>query len=104
MHRQVGVLKFDRNGLARRGLLVRQLVMPGLVEESAAIFRWMAKTLSPDTYVNIMAQYRPANRVPSDPRGGGPYAAIARTPRLDELEAAYNAAEQAGLWRFDERI
>jgi len=104
MHRQVGDLHFDRRGLARRGLLVRHLVMPGKLDESAAIFRWLAETLSPDTYVNVMAQYRPAHRVGEvRAKGNRPYADIDRRPRASELAEAYAAARRAGLWRFDER-
>ena len=106
MHRQVGVLKFTPDGLACRGVLVRHLVMPGQADESAAIFDWLARELSPDTYVNIMAQYRPDYEVgrvaDSGPRAGQPrYAEINRRPRRDELEAAYEAARKAGLWRVD---
>src|SRR5262249_56739151 len=59
MHRQVGVLRFGPEGLARRGVLVRHLVMPGQEEEAAAIFEWLAREVSPDTYVNVMGQYPP---------------------------------------------
>ncbi len=99
MHRQVGVLRFGPDGLARRGVLVRHLVMPGQVDESAAIFRWL-HSLSPDTYVNIMGQYRPEHRVPRSER----YADIDRRPHRDEMQAAFAAARHAGLWRFDERL
>ncbi len=99
MHRQVGVLRFGRDGLARRGVLVRHLVMPGLIDESAAIFRWLHDEMSPDTYINIMGQYRPNHRVPQNDR----YAGIDRRPRGDELVAAFDAARGAGLWRVDKR-
>jgi putative pyruvate formate lyase activating enzyme len=99
MHRQVGVLVTDRDGLACRGVLVRHLVMPGLGAETAAIFNWLSETLSPDTYVNVMAQYRPAYRVPGDPR----YTDIDRRPLPGELAQAMTAAEEAGLWRLDAR-
>ncbi len=104
MHRQVGPLKFGPDGLARRGVLVRHLVMPGGQEESAAIFGWLARDVSPDMYVNIMEQYRPefeVGRVGSD--GHPRYAEINRRPRPEEITAAYEAANQAGLWRLDER-
>jgi putative pyruvate formate lyase activating enzyme len=100
MHRQVGPLRFDRAGLACRGLLVRHLVMPGQTDESSAILRWLADEVSPDTYVNIMAQYRPEHRVPGSDR----YADINRRVARDEIAAAYRAARDAGLWRFDERV
>ena len=104
MQRQVGPLKFGRDGLAKRGVLVRHLVMPGLVEEAAAIFEWLARTLSPDTYVNIMGQYRPEFQVGSVADDGRKrYAEIDRRPSRSELDDAYAAARRAGLWRFDER-
>lgn len=99
MHRQVGVLRFGPDGLAKRGVLVRHLVMPGQLDEAAAIFGWLADALSPDTYVNIMAQYRPEHRVSSSDR----YLDINRRPRSDEVAAAVQAARAVGLWRLDER-
>jgi len=96
MHRQVGPLRFDRNGLAVRGVLVRHLVMPGGVEDSCAIMRFLAREVSPDTFVNIMDQYRPAGAVPE-----GRYPELCRRPRQEEIEAVYRCARAAGLWRFD---
>ena len=100
MHRQVGDLVVDGDGVAVRGLLVRHLVMPGQTAEAEAIFTWLAKEVSPDTYVNIMAQYRPEYRVPGESK----YASIDRRPQSQEIAAAYRAANDAGLWRFDERL
>ena len=102
MHRQVGELRFGKNGLARRGLLVRHLVMPGQRDEAAAIFRWLAEDISTDTYVNIMGQYRPEHQVgPADAKGR--YADINRCPSSADMAAAYTVARDAGLHRFDER-
>jgi len=104
MHRQVGPLKFGPDGVARRGVLIRHLVMPGQLDETSAIFNWLANELSPDTFVNIMGQYRPAyevGRIAQDDERK--YAEIGRCPTLDELKAAYRAARDAGLWRFDQR-
>jgi len=104
MHRQVGVLKMGSDGTARRGVLVRHLVMPGQGEESAAILEWLAREVSPDTYVNVMAQYHPAHHVGQpDAQGRRRFAEVARTPRPTELEEAHEAARRAGLWRLDER-
>jgi len=104
MHRQVGPLKFGPDGLARRGVLVRHLVMPGQLNESEAIFSWLADEVSRDTYVNIMGQYRPDFEVGDIARNGTPkYTAIDRRPHTRELEAAFNAAHRAGLRRFDTR-
>ena len=105
MHRQVGVLRFGPDGLARRGVLMRHLVMPGQSAEAEAIFRWLAEELSPETYVNIMGQYRPEYEVGQIARDGvaAKYAELDRRPAEEELERAYAAARRAGLWRFDER-
>jgi putative pyruvate formate lyase activating enzyme len=100
MARQVGPLRFGPDGVARRGLLVRHLVMPGLLNESAAIFQWLANEISPDTYVNIMDQYRPEYEVG---RAASKYGDLARRPRSGEIERVYATAKAAGLWRFDER-
>ncbi len=104
MHRQVGELRFGPDGLARRGLLVRHLVMPGQSDEAAAIARWLAETLSPDTYLNLMDQYRPQYQVGDRRSDGTPkYPDIERRPAGEELRAARDAARAAGLWRIDER-
>jgi putative pyruvate formate lyase activating enzyme len=104
MHRQVGPLRFGPDGLARRGLLVRHLVMPDGVGEFAAIAEWLAEEISPDTYVNIMGQYRPEFQVGEKSKDGlGQYAEIDRRPSRSEIDDAYTAARKAGLWRFDER-
>jgi putative pyruvate formate lyase activating enzyme len=102
MQRQVGPLRFDRDGVARRGVLVRHLVMPGQLEESREIFHFLADQISRDTCVNIMAQYRPDNEV----RGmhGNGFDDINRRPTAEEISAAYQAARDVGLWRFDKRL
>ena len=66
MHRQVGDLVIDKNGIARRGLLVRHLVLPGGLAGTAEIMEFIAKEISQDTYINIMAQYD-LNTVPEYP-------------------------------------
>lgn len=102
MHRQVGPLAMGSDGAARRGLLVRHLVMPGLEAESRAILRWLAEEISPDTYVNIMDQYRPCHRVGERlPRSGRRYETIDRRPSREEIASAFSAARESGLWRFD---
>jgi putative pyruvate formate lyase activating enzyme len=96
MHRQVGGLVFDERGLARRGLLVRHLVMPGLVQETEAILRWIAEELGPDTYVDVMAQYYPAGRT-------GEFPEIDRRLYRSEFEHALAIADELGLLRLDQR-
>jgi putative pyruvate formate lyase activating enzyme len=100
MHRQVGDLRFGADGLARRGLLVRHLVMPGQEDEAAAIFGWLAEAISPDTYVNVMGQYRPEYKV----AGADRYADIDTPVGGADLTAAVAAARRAGLWRLDRRV
>ncbi|HSF85648.1 MAG TPA: radical SAM protein [Acidimicrobiia bacterium] len=97
MHRQVGVLRFGHDGLAKRGVLVRHLVMPGQLDEASEIFRWLANELSPDTYVNVMGQYRPEHKVAGNDR----YTDVNRRPTGREIGAAHRAARNAGLWRID---
>jgi putative pyruvate formate lyase activating enzyme len=96
MHRQVGPLEVDGDGLATRGVLVRHLVMPGLLDETRAIFAFLADEVSRDTYVNIMGQYRPEYRAAEYPE-------IARRPTELEMRTAHAHAVAAGLHRFDER-
>jgi putative pyruvate formate lyase activating enzyme len=98
MHRQVGDLVTDREGLATRGLLVRHLVMPGGREDTAAILAWLHE-LSPATYVNVMDQYHPDGLVLRDAR----YAELARPSSHEEYRDALALARAAGLTRIDER-
>jgi putative pyruvate formate lyase activating enzyme len=93
MHRQVGDLVVNEHGLARRGLLLRHLVMPGGLEETGEILRFVAHAISPDTFVNVMPQYRPAGLASR-------YPAIGRPLRGTEFHAAMQIARDAGLQRF----
>jgi putative pyruvate formate lyase activating enzyme len=102
MHRQVGPLRTGPDGIARRGVLVRHLVVPGRLEETREIFRWLADEISPDTYVNIMDQYRPEYRVGESQRDGSKrFEEIDRRPTREEIVRARELAREAGLWRFD---
>ncbi len=98
MHRQVGPLVLDEGGMARRGLIVRHLVMPGEIAGTREIMQWIARELGSDTYVNIMAQYYPAGRVLL-----GEYAEINRHISDAEFHQALAAARGAGLCRLDAR-
>jgi putative pyruvate formate lyase activating enzyme len=109
MHRQVGALRLDRRGVACRGVLIRHLVMPGQLDQSRAIFHWLADELSPDTFVNIMPQYHPEHEVGTIAAAGRRDAGSKRYAEIDrrlsprEYAAACASARAAGLWRFDER-
>jgi putative pyruvate formate lyase activating enzyme len=98
MHRQVGDLVCDDRGLARRGVILRHLIMPGLLEETDAILRWVADELGTGCYVNLMAQYYVSGRVGRD----GEYVEIARRIHLEEYEQALAVARELGL-RLDPR-
>lgn len=96
MHRQVGVLKTDGQGVARRGLMIRHLVMPNQAAGTEEFVHWVADKLSKDTYVNIMAQYRPEYRA-------GDYPKIARAITPEEFLEAIDQAQAAGLTNLDRR-
>lgn len=100
MHRQVGPLVMDSQGLAQRGVLVRHLVMPGDAAGSREIFRFLARELSEDTWVNIMDQYHPDGMVLRQPEK---YASIGRRISRREYQEAVAMASDEGLHRFDTR-
>ena len=99
MHRQVGDLVCDEDGLALRGLLVRHLVMPEGLAGSEGVMEFLAG-LSADTYVNVMDQYGPAGKVRQLPER---YGDIDRRVRAHEVGEAIDLARAAGLWRLDQR-
>ena len=96
MQRQVGELKMDEQGLAKRGILVRHLILPTGVAGTRDVTKFLAREISPDTYINIMAQYSPAGKVSAE-----------KCPELNrritqqEYADAVTAAQKAGLHRFD---
>jgi putative pyruvate formate lyase activating enzyme len=99
MHRQVGFLKIDADGLATRGVLIRHLVMPGCLDDTRAILEWIAGELGTDTYINLMDQYRPAGRVCAER-----YPEIDRALLSAEFRKAHEIAAGLGLLRLDERL
>jgi putative pyruvate formate lyase activating enzyme len=98
MHRQVGELTVDEDGLAVRGVLIRHLVMPGRLDDTRRIMEWIAG-LSRDSYVNVMDQYYPAWKAKTNPR----FAGINRRLSRPEVSQALDLARAAGLWRLDDR-
>jgi putative pyruvate formate lyase activating enzyme len=96
MHRQVGNLIIEDHGLARHGLLVRHLVMPEDVAGTPAVMQWIADELSPETFINLMAQYHPEGKV-----SRSDYTKINRRVTPLEYERALEAAWHAGLKRLD---
>ncbi len=119
MHAQVGDLCFTGDGIAKKGLLVRHLVMPGYEDEGAQIMRFLADEVSKDCFVNIMEQYHPDAYVGKPKRktnqGAGAvadggqeemnerrYNEINRAVSMEEVSVVRQAAENAGLWRFSD--
>ena len=98
MHQQVGPLEVDAEGLAKRGLIIRHLVMPGALEETRAILEWIADRLGRGTYVNLMDQYYPAGKV-----GSAQYPELNRRLTFREFDEARTIARELGLRRLDVR-
>jgi putative pyruvate formate lyase activating enzyme len=96
MHRQVGDLVIDANGIAQRGLLVRHLILPNNLAGTSDIVRFLADEVSVDTYLNLMDQYRPAYKIHNDPQ-------LNRPLKPEEYQQALELAHSAGLRRLDQR-
>ena len=94
MHRQVGDLQTNEQGISTRGLLVRHLVLPNGLAGSDEIVRFLADEISKDTYLNLMDQYRPAYHAPQFPEINRPSTAL-------EYQSALLIAQTAGLHRLD---
>lgn len=95
MQRQVGILTLDRKGVAERGLLLRHLIMPGGLEETRHILRFIARKISPATFINIMGQYHPCGRAHAFPE-------IDRQITAKEYRQELEDAEEAGLTRTEQ--
>ena len=96
MHRQVGDLVIDDKGIATRGLLVRHLVLPAKLSGTDDVLRFLAEEISPDTYVNIMDQYRPCYRAHE-------HASLDRRVSRADFQHALRSARHYGLDRLDGR-
>jgi putative pyruvate formate lyase activating enzyme len=96
MHRQVGDLVVDEEGIATRGILLRHLVMPGGLAGTKDIMHFVAREISADTYVNIMDQYRPCGTARRCPP-------IDRSITAGEYEEALAAVRREGITRLDSR-
>lgn len=93
MHRQVGDLILDEDGIAVRGLIVRHLVLPGELAGTEGTMRFLAEEISRDTYVNVMDQYHPCYRAFDQPP-------LDRSITRREFTGALQAARRVGLYRF----
>lgn len=92
MHRQVGDLEISADGIARKGLLIRHLVLPNNIAGSEEVLEFIAKEISPGTFVSIMSQYHPANRTEKFPE-------LSRKVSAKEYERVVKKAENLGLER-----
>ena len=93
MHRQVGDLQIDENGIATRGLLLRHLVMPSGIAGTGEVMSFIANHVSKNTYVNIMDQYRPCGKAHLVEE-------LARPVSETEFTKAVEEAKDAGITRF----
>ena len=96
MHRQVGDLQIDEQGVAQRGLLVRHLVLPNRLSGVGEVERFLAQEVSTNTYLNIMAQYHPCYKAFGIPQ-------LARPVNRQEFSEAIDLAHQQGLYRLDKQ-
>jgi putative pyruvate formate lyase activating enzyme len=92
MYRQVGNLHIDRKGIAKRGLLIRHLVLPDNLSGSEKVIDFIADEISKDSYVNIMDQYHPAFKASENDK-------LNRRINPDEYEKVIAYAKQKGLHR-----
>lgn len=90
MHRQVGLLELDSRGIAKKGLLIRHLVLPGNLSGTEEILRFISEKISPDTHISLMRQYFPAHRADSHPL-------LKRRITDEEYEKARIKMEEFGL-------
>ncbi|MGD9824371.1 radical SAM protein [Desulfobacter sp.] len=93
MHRQVGDLQLDENGIATRGVLVRHLVMPSGIAGTGEVMSFIANHVSRNTYVNIMDQYRPCGKA-RHVKG------LENPVSVTEFNKAVEEAKNAGISRF----
>lgn len=96
MHRQVGDLVLDEQEVACRGVLVRHLVLPDGLAGTKEIMHFLARDISPRTYVNVMGQYRPCGRAYENP-------SLAKFLSGEEHRKALEIAREAGLTRLDRK-
>jgi len=94
MHRQIGDLVINQQGIATKGLLVRHLVLPEKMAGTEQIMHFLSKEISPETYVNIMPQYRPCGK-------SYLHEQLGRSISSAEFHEAIELAKKAGITRLD---
>ena len=97
MHRQVGDLEINEDGVAQRGLFVRHLVLPYGLAGTKRIVEYLSKEISPDTYVNIMSQYHPCHKAFQ-------IQSLYRRISSTEFRKALFLTKESGLTRLDKAV
>ncbi|OEG70586.1 radical SAM protein [Candidatus Endomicrobiellum trichonymphae] len=90
MKRQVGDLTVDDGGIAQKGIIVRHLVLPGNIENTKKALEFIAKELSENTYVSLMAQYHTAHKSSN-------FEELSRSLTKEEYEEAVSYLELLNL-------
>ena len=93
MYRQVGNLVVDDEGIARRGLIVRHLILPNGIAGSEESLGWLVREVSPEVTVSIMSQYYPAHRAQKVRR----YPELSRKITPEEYEEVTALVERLGI-------
>ncbi|MDR1043958.1 MAG: radical SAM protein [Candidatus Adiutrix sp.] len=97
MRRQVGPLTLDGQGLARRGFLVRHLVLPDNLARTSLMLPWLSDTFGPTVHLSLMAQYHPTHLVTENPDEFRSFPGLSRPLSLREYEQAVDLALDWGL-------
>jgi len=90
MYRQVGTLELDENGVAKKGLIIRHLVLPNGLSGTERVLKFIAEEISPLTHISLMSQYFPAHKAVNDPK-------INRRLTKEEWAGAESLLEKFGL-------
>ena len=66
MEKQIGKTVIDENGIMKKGIIIRHLVLPNNIENSKKILKWIRENMNNDTYISVMAQYFPTYKAKED--------------------------------------
>jgi len=97
MRRQVGPLQLDGRGLARRGLMIRHLVLPDDLARTTVFLPWLAETFGPTIHLSLMAQYHPCHQVEAHPEQFRSFPGLTRPLSLREYDEVKELALKNGL-------
>ena len=105
MYRQVGTVVTDENGLAKKGLIIRHMVLPGNISQAVKVFEWVRENLPPETYISVMRQYTPFGKAkempPVNRRLSSREYSIVKNKILDlGFENCYFQSKESAIERF----